>query len=67
MTDSDQNKLISIPWGQWDLHSGMWTPNTGIPLSVEDQHSSNVKHGYSCWHGYIPSVCRICNKEAVNG
>lgn len=49
-----------IPFGSWELGSGVWHHNPSIKLSPAQQHEHNVKFGYSCSHGLNPVCCSKC-------
>ena len=39
-------QAFPIPMGQWDLETGVWTPNEHLKASRAEQYNHNVKYGY---------------------
>ena len=50
---------VRVPWGAWDLKTGVWIPNHKLKMSAEEQHAANVEAGYSCECGFLPSLCKV--------
>lgn len=60
--------ISKVPLGAWSLKTGLWTPNKYMRMSADEQHDANVKNGYSCACGYLPSRC-LCvqNQPSAQG
>jgi hypothetical protein len=53
-------KKACVPWGSWNLNTGVWHHNPLLGATREAQHHENLLNGYSCPHEYLPSMCLIC-------
>lgn len=56
-------ETVSIPWGIWDVTTGLWYPNTNLLMTEEKQHTANVKNGYSCECGYALNSCKCKERK----
>lgn len=57
----ESEATIKCPWGIWHVDNGLWEPNEKLIMSRDEQHKQNVVNGFSCKHGYMPTLCPYCN------
>jgi len=57
---------VTVPWGVWDLYSGIWVPNPMLGMNRGEQHRMNLKNRYSCRHMRLPGRCTVCQAEKVS-
>jgi hypothetical protein len=58
---------MKIPWGAFDLETGKWHYSKVLAsiskFSEEKQRESNIKDGYLCKCGYMPTRCKCGSKN----